>query len=314
MKISIIIPIYNAEKYITGCLNSIASQTHQDFECWCINNGSTDDSEKIIDDFVKKDDRFQKISRSNEGKQAAARNVALKQIRGEAVTFIDADDYIHPRMLELLVKTMRETNCDIVGCKAFNTKNVYNSDFTDISHYKTKKYTDPLKALMKKRCVATTVWGRLYRKDIIRNLFFIEGIYFEDVPWTFEIMDKANSYAQITAPLYYYFKGDGSTMRSEWTNEKTDSYIQVIRSVSEYVQKNCPDRAEDAKKYISNGRAKMIMTRVKKSLNKETLYDHAAKEIQQLYKEHLISYRGLKIRHKISLYLLLHHRVHSSKS
>ena len=78
MKISIIIPIYNAEKYLAGCLNSIASQTYQDFECWCVNNGSTDASEKIIDDFIKKDNRFKQITRSNEGKQAAARNAALK--------------------------------------------------------------------------------------------------------------------------------------------------------------------------------------------------------------------------------------------
>ena len=308
MKISIIIPIYNAEKYLTGCLNSIASQTYQDFECWCVNNGSTDASEKIIDDFAKEDKRFKKITRSNKGKQAAARNAALKQAQGEAVTFIDADDYIHPRMLELLVKTMRETNCDLVGCSAFNTKDLYTPDFADISSYKTKIYSDPLKALMTKRSVATTVWGRLYRRNIIQDLFFIEGIYFEDVPWTFEIMNKTNSYAQITAPLYYYFKGDGSTMRSEWTNEKTDSYIQVIRSVSEYARKNCPNKTEDTKKYISNGRVKMIMTRVKKSADSKALYDHAAKEIQQLHKEHLISYRGLKLRHKIALYLILHHR------
>ena len=162
---------------------------------------------------------------------------------------------------------------------------------------------------MTKRNVATTVWGRLYRKNIIKDMSFIEGVYFEDVPWTFEIMNKTNSYAQITAPLYYYFKGDGSTMRSEWTNEKTDSYIRVIRSVSEYVQKNCPDKAEDTKKYISNGRVKMIMTRLKRSADPKKLYDHATQEIQQLYKEHLISYRGLKLRHKIALFLMLHRRV-----
>ncbi len=309
MKVSIIIPIYNAEKYLNGCLSSIAAQTHADFECLCVNNGSTDASEKIIDEFIKKDDRFKKITRSNEGKQAAARNAALKEARGDAVTFIDADDYIHPRMLELLVKTMQDTDCDLVGCTAFNTKELYSSDFSDVSAYKTVIYKDPLTALMTKRSVATTVWGRLYRKDIIKDQLFIEGIYFEDVPWTLEVMHKTNFYAQITAPLYCYFKGDGSTMRSQWTNEKTDSYIRVIRSVSQYAQTACPDKKEEIKKYISNGRVKMIMTRIRKSPDKKDLYTHAAKEIQQLYKEGLISYRGLKLRHKIALYRILHYPV-----
>ena len=305
MKISIIIPIYNAEKYLTGCLSSIAAQAYSDFECWCVNNGSTDNSLQIINEFVQQDNRFKLIDRTNAGKQAAARNAALKRATGDAVTFVDADDYIHPQMLELLVKTMLETGCDVVGCLPFNTKKLYTGDFETVKSYKTKIYKDPATAFMTKRCVPTTVWGRLYKKNVITSPF-IEDIFFEDVPFTFEIFSGLKRYALITARLYGYYKGNESTMRSVWTNEKTDSYIRVIRSVSLFTAKNVPEKATAVKKHISNGRVKMIMSRIKNAPDRRELYNYAAPKIRELYRENLISYRGLKLKHKIALCRLLY--------
>ena len=305
MKISIIIPIYNAEKYLNGCLSSIAAQTYHDFECWCVNNGSTDTSAQIIASFVQKDNRFKLINRTNAGKQAAARNAALKQATGDAVTFVDADDYIHPQMLELLFKAMIETQCDVVGCLPFNTKELYTGVFETAKPYKTKIYKNPVNAFMTKRCVPTTVWGRLYKKNVIKSLF-IEDIFFEDVPFTFEIFSELPKYALITARLYGYYKGNESTMRSVWTNEKTDSYIRVIRSVSLFTSKNVPEKAKDVQKHIANGRVKMILSRIKNAPDRRALYNYAAPKIRDLYREKLISYSGLKLKHKIALYRLLH--------
>ncbi len=307
MKISIIIPIYNAEKYLNGCLKSIADQTYTDFECWCVNNGSTDNSSQIINGFVQKDTRFKCINRTNAGKQAAARNAALERAAGDAVTFIDADDYIHPQMLELLVKAMNETLCDVVGCLPFNTTALYTGDFETVKPYKTKIYTDPVTAFMTERRVPTAVWGRLYKKSVITSPF-IEDIFFEDVPFTFEIFSGLKRYALITARLYGYYKGNGSTMRSGWTNEKTDSYIRVIRSVSLFAAKNVPEKTNAVKKHISNGRVKMIMSRIKNAPDNRELYNYAAPKIRELYREKLISYSGLKLKHKIALYRLLHDR------
>lgn len=305
MKISIIIPIYNAEKYLNGCLSSIAAQTYSDFECWCVNNGSTDGSLQIINDFVQKDPRFKCINRTNAGKQAAARNAAMKQMTGDALTFIDADDYIHPQMLELLVNAMTETQCGVVGCLPFNTKELYTGNFTAVKSCKIKIYKNPVDAFMTKRSVPTTVWGRLYKKDVIKSPF-IEDIFFEDVPFTFEVFSELSRYALITTRLYGYYKGNESTMRSVWTNEKTDSYIRVIRSVSLFTAKNIPQKAKAVQKYISNKRVKMIMTRINHAPDSRALYDYAAPKIRALRQEGLISYSGLKLRHKIALYRLLH--------
>lgn len=122
MKVSIIVPVYNAEPYLKDSLDSIVNQTYRNWECVLVNDGSIDKSQQIIEEYCAKDPRFKYFTKANEKSAALAREYALKRIESEWVVFIDADDAIAPDCMEKLVKRQQETNADMVigtyiGCK-----------------------------------------------------------------------------------------------------------------------------------------------------------------------------------------------------
>ncbi|HBO59374.1 MAG TPA: hypothetical protein DD624_05645 [Alphaproteobacteria bacterium] len=305
MKISIIIPIYNAEKYLTGCLNSIAAQTYPDFECWCVNNGSTDNSPQIIAAFVQKDARFKCIDRTNAGKQAAARNAALKRATGDAVTFVDADDYIHPRMLELLVKTMNETRCGIVGCGIETTSKTYDSVFEKTVRPDPVFRLNPLRSLWEKPKTDIGSCAKLYKKSVLNGLRFIEGVYFEDVPWTLFCMNRTERYAFVNVPLYFYYQSADSTMRSDWTDEKTRSYADVINFIAENFDVFPPPAVKDIKKHIIGRGVKLALNKIRKSGNKNDLLPKAAELFVPIYKSGLFPLSALSIKTKIMFFKMM---------
>lgn len=300
--------MWNAASFITGCLNSIAAQTYSDFECICVDDGSPDNCAKLVEDFAKNDQRFRVIYQHNT-KQAGARNHGLQQATGELITFIDADDYIHPQMLEILVDTLQRENVEVVGCSLIRTSKVYQ----DTAHQPilaTKQiiFDNPIQALMKKRNVQTEVCGKLYKRSVLANIAFPEGIYFEDVPWTVNVMLNIQKYVLVPVALYYYYSNPNSTMSSQWSNEKTDSYIKVIQIVYDTMLKQNPKLLDAAKKYICNQRLKMIFNRIKKMPKNAQveLWMHAAPLIQGLYQNGQVSYAGLKLKHKVTLWRVLH--------
>ena len=115
-KISVIIPVYNVEKYLSQCLDSILNQTFKDFECICVNDGSTDKSLAILQEYVNKDDRIKIINQENKG-LSGARNSALKIVNGKYITFIDSDDFVTIDYLEKLINIAEKEDSDIVYCR-----------------------------------------------------------------------------------------------------------------------------------------------------------------------------------------------------
>ena len=111
-KLSVIIPVYNVENYLRECLDSITSQTVKDIEIICIDDGSTDNSPKILKEYQKKDSRIKIITKENGG-QASARNLGIKKAQGEYIAFIDSDDFIESEMLEKLYTKAKDNNLDI---------------------------------------------------------------------------------------------------------------------------------------------------------------------------------------------------------
>ena len=114
-KISIIVPVYNVEKYLDECIQSIINQTHKNIEIILINDGSTDNSLSILRKYEGIDKRIIVINQENKG-LSASRNIGIKKSTGKYISLIDADDIIHPRMIELLYKEIKNNNCDISIC------------------------------------------------------------------------------------------------------------------------------------------------------------------------------------------------------
>ncbi len=212
-KISVIVPVYNVEKYLKQCLESIINQTFKDIEIICVNDGSLDKSRKILEEYKNKDSRIRIIDKKNGG-LSSARNAGLRFSTGEYISFIDSDDWIDETMFEKLYNNITKMNTDISICAVhrFDEKKSQIDDsnpyftleyFNETFDNKVFSYKDTTHFLMD---VCVMAWNKLYRKSFLDELGveFPEGLIFEDGPFFFSIFFKTNRVSIIRDFLYYY--------------------------------------------------------------------------------------------------------------
>lgn len=226
-KISIIIPIYNTEKYLPHCLDSILKQTYENFELILIDDGSTDNSNKIADDYAKKDKRIKVVHQKNAG-QSAARNKGLELATGDFISFIDSDDKIKPTFLEELLAIF-DNNTSLAVCgihykrlKQKSAEDVFINPFPSQKKSETKAgYI--LKLLALDGRLYSSV-NKLYRADIAKKCAFDKNLNFaEDTKFVLDYLKKSKGEIKfVLKPLYIYnFGTDSSTIKSSgviWQN------------------------------------------------------------------------------------------------
>ena len=220
--ISVIVPVYNVEKYLDVCVKSIISQTYQNLEIILIDDGSTDLSSQKCDDWAKRDLRINTIHQQNAG-QSVARNVGLNIAKGEYIGFVDSDDYIDEHMYEKLIDALSSSNKKIACCKAMVVideykpiKNNYNVKFKD---YGVKETVDAILNFE----MGTSMWRRLYHKTIFDNIRFPEGEINEEYSIMIPNAVEANGTVFVDAELYYYRNRIESTShRVHLSNEKLE--------------------------------------------------------------------------------------------
>lgn len=219
VKVSIIVPIFNVEKYLTKCLNSLVNQTLTDIEIICVNDGSTDNSEKILQAFAKKDSRIKVITRQNNG-VSAARNIAIETATGEYLGFVDSDDWVDLDYFEKLYNTAKENDCDI-ACAGFKRCGKFKSSIRKF-YNDVKVYTDINdKVIIDKLPEHNYVWNKIYKRDKW-NIKFPEGKIFEDMATTIKILFYSDK--MVTAPntYYNYRKTPNSIVTLKNTKSKKD--------------------------------------------------------------------------------------------
>lgn len=227
-KVSIIIPVYNAEKYLEKCLNSISEQTMKDFELILVNDGSKDSSQQIIDAFIeKKLCNVQCKCKENAG-QAAARNDGLSMAQGEYIAYMDSDDYIEKDYLERLYEAAVKYDSESVTCGYSMVDDKGNLiRRVRMSQDGVKKYG---------RAGMYVVWCRLYKREILlkNNFAFQEGgkIY-EDVPYSLSAKYLSKNPIVIDYEGYYYVQRPGSTMSSGAVKSGRFPYEKMTESVEE---------------------------------------------------------------------------------
>ena len=206
-QVSVIIPVYNVEKYLSRCLDSLLAQTFTDFEVICVNDGSTDGSGQVLQTYAEKDARIKIITQENRG-VSAARNVGLRAVDAPYVCFVDADDYAHPEMLSCLIEVMEKVKADIANCLIVKTSAEEVVAFQPLraDKIKTRVFADPLEAFMKNRRIQTGSYARLYKKEILSGIRFEPNTRYEDIPFAVQVMNKAKSLVLVYAPLYVYYQ------------------------------------------------------------------------------------------------------------
>ena len=212
--ISIVIPVYNAEKYLGGCLNSIQNQTYKNFEVILVNDGSIDNSESICKSFVEADARFRYYLKGNGG-ASSARNFGLNHVTGDYITFIDADDWVEENHLEVLINNIKENNSDMAvsSIKKFDNSNnfyfrVYSNEEKYLLNYN-KLNREEFLVILPKLIPANNSYkvavSKLFKKELVTDVRFDESIvYGEDLEFFFKIYNNINSISYIDEVTYVY--------------------------------------------------------------------------------------------------------------
>ncbi len=245
-KISLIVPIYNTEKYLNKCLDSLISQSLKDIEIILINDGSTDDSEKIINNYDDK--RIKYISRENKG-VGKTRNEGIDLAKGEYLTFVDSDDYLDINFCKKMYEKAVKDNCDLVICDFFEDRgNLWGVKFKDFSDTNLKKNPELLNNINLGPC------NKIYKNNLFKNKNnrFEENLKYEDAPFVVKMLISAKKIGKVNDYLTYYVVHDNSetTIR--------DKRIFDILKITDIIVTNL-EKIDHPKKSIIN-LAVMILT------------------------------------------------------
>ena len=268
--ISVIVPIYNVEKYLRRCLDSLQSQTFQDWEAICVNDGSPDASDKILAEYAARDPRFVVINQKNGG-LSDARNTGMKHARGEYILYVDSDDFIHPQTLEIAHTLAVRDGSDIVSFtydrhyrptlmvrhilgmdtdgviprgmrRRYDVTRIKTRVTDDIFKYATERthnLFNPRRKWLIKHC---QVWKNLYRRDLIADTPFIKGILFEDFPWWSSVMLKNPRVTIAPLPLYFYVPNFGGIVLSA-------KQMRIMRDLGTGLCAACAEYQKNASPY-----------------------------------------------------------------
>lgn len=273
MKISVIMPVYNSEQYLTKAINSVLVQTLTDFELILVDDGSTDESGKLCDNFSKVDKRVKVLHQKNQG-QAVARNNALDIAKGDYIAFVDSDDYIHPEMFEVLLNNILLTDADISICSYIQgDKSDFNFDSVKIlDECKTYKGVDFLKkSLIDKYGKGWILCDKIFKRECFTGIRMPVGRINEDNAVVYKMIYNAKKVVDCNNVLYYYFMRQNSTVNETFSLKHLDwltvleemiefftykkeqellewaniSYINSLADCYKKVRNNCPDKAAE---------------------------------------------------------------------
>lgn len=247
VKISIIVPVYNVESYLANCLHSCVEQTLYDIEIICVNDGSTDSSLSILQEFALQDYRIRVIDKENGG-LSSARNAGIRVATGKIIMFLDSDDYLAPNACERVWCEYLENGADIIvyGTEIFPIRPKASNWHYHTLHVRTHLYNDKdvIPALFRDPCTKPFVWRQAYVRELFNknHILFDESVrYGEDIVFQMEMIPYAKRMAVISDRLYNYrWYREGSLMQSYCVNmdEKIRQHISLVDKIADYWSKN----------------------------------------------------------------------------
>lgn len=242
--ISIIVPVYNVEKYLDECVRSLIEQSYTNLEILLVDDGSLDSSGRICDRWKREDQRITVIHQQNGG-LSDARNSGLLCAKGQLIAFVDSDDVIHSTMYEKLYNVMLETDCDISSCEILSQKEFHKEDFEGQNICKIKEYSaeEALREIIDNRDIYVTVWNKLYRRSIIDGIMFERGKYHEDEYWTYQIIARAKKIAMISQYYYGYRQRDNSIMTQQYSLRHLD-LLDARNRRQQFIREKFPGLAD----------------------------------------------------------------------
>lgn len=301
--ISIIVPVYNQEKHVERCLNSIKNQTYTDIEVILVDDGSTDDSGAICRRFSEKDKRFHYIYQENRG-VGGARNKGVEEAGGEYISFVDPDDYIEEKYCEILLGVLEKEGADISCCSSYDeyedgrpTEGFLKVE-KERGDHQVYKYTGEEFSCVVREKNHLTVWGKLFKSDCIREIKFSEKVFVgEDTLFLMQALKRAEKVALFNSFLYHYI-----TYKESALNGPIDAKKMTELDTLEQICREFPENESCRILYV-NSSCKFIKSLIKEKGNRDFL-DRACrcylKNVDYLIKD----YKKNKKYHKV-----LKHRI-----
>lgn len=247
--ISIIVPVYNVEKYLEKCVNSIINQTYSNLEIILVNDGSTDNSGKLCDNLATKDPRIVVYHKENGG-VSSARNLGLDKAKGEFIGFIDSDDYIDPDMYEFLYKELKKNNVDISMCGLYHVYADKKDSQVDSAEYYVMDSEQAIKMVLDSKITSVTPVNKLYSKWLFEQIRYDISIKSaEDALIMIKLLDKCNLISVTTERKYYYFHRGNSLTTSPFSKTTLD-VINVYQQNLELVKEKYPNIIDSAKRRV----------------------------------------------------------------
>lgn len=298
--LSVIIPVYNVEKYLAQCLDSVCNQTYSSLEILVIDDESPDNSGKIADEYAKKDSRIKVLHISNSG-AAGARNRALDICNGEYIMFVDSDDWLEKSAIEVMMKNMLDNNCDMVLCQ-------YYDEFTNKSENHTfleKSFICSDMTFIKdmiKKWEYIINWNKIYKTSAINAIRFVEGRCIDDEFFTYKAIMNMKSIYIGNEYLYHYRMRKSSVMGDrKKQNQRHIDQVDFVTQRYALLSQKYPELIPD----LLNHMAEVLMSVMSNSIGYPDTFKYAKGKLKQYSKQMLLNKSVKKqIKKSIVMYLI----------
>ena len=307
-RLSIIVPIYNVEKYLSRCIESILNQTFKDFELILVNDGSTDNCKEICEKYKRMDSRIIVANKKNGG-LSSARNLGIDISKGDYIGFVDSDDFIDVHMYEILLNTINAYDSDIVIC-----------DYYKVNEYDIKKYEkmksnnkdinveninniDAIERIITRDIKIVVAWNKIYKRSLFDNLRYKEGVICEDEFLAHRIFYKCNKVSIINQKLYYYIQRKGSIINSPFSSKDFDKIYAIKDRVDFLNEKKITNLIDKAEKSFMDYFVWNYFTGYQRLGNIEYELKRLKKEFNSVFYR-ILDNKFISLNEKITLFIL----------
>ena len=279
-KVSVIIPVYNVEKYLEECIQSVLKQTYKNLEIILVDDGSKDNSGNICDEYAKRDERIKVIHKKNGG-LSDARNAGIDICTGEYIAFLDSDDFIEEDMYEFLVKNLEKAKADISICQVYYVyKNAKQTTHTP-NVYLEMNSSEAIKYVNMLGYYTVAAYDKLYKREIFENIRYPVGKVNEDWYIICQVLDKANKIVYSSEPKYNYRKRRGSITDDKKINL---GMMDASKQCLEFVEQKYPENTEIATQMYIYASMNTYNTIKAKTKEAKALRKKIKQEIKKRYK------------------------------
>ena len=252
-KVSVIVPVYNIEKYVSRCVESLLAQSFGDFELLLVNDGSTDSSLEILKEFEQKDPRIIVLTKENGG-LSDARNYGMKHAKGDYLQFIDGDDFVEPTLLEKCITKLDETKADMVIFDynqyyvETNTKERISNHFDENKIYTLKETPTLLTNMM------NAAWNKMYRRSLFidNQIEYPVGYYYEDLGTTYRLISRARGIVFIKEPLVNYLQDRPGNITQQFNKRIYHIFDMIELLIDDYKKQGIYEDYYEELKYLGS--------------------------------------------------------------